>query len=84
MQTKNIPATAIMVVTKKGAAYTGNSGSMHNTARTWVWVQAHLAKNPTTTRGQLFTTLQNTNGKLPFSHPCFVRYALGAGWLAAK
>jgi len=68
-----------MVVTKKGAAYQGNAGSTHNTARTWQTVQAFLAANPKATRAQLFTHLQTTH-----NHGCFVAYALSRQWLAAK
>ena len=79
MQTRTIPATAIMVVTKKGANYVGNAGSTHNTAATWQLVQAHLAANKSCTRAQLFTLLQGKR-----NHGCFVAYALSRQWLAAK
>lgn len=79
INTKAIPANAVLQVTPKGALYTGNTGSMHNTALTWASVQAHLKANPNTTRAQLFTHLQSTR-----NHACFVAYALGRGWLAPK
>ena len=79
MQTRNIPATAIVSVTSKGAKYSGNAGSTHNTAATWALVQAHLKANPKCTRGQLFKLLQAER-----NHGCFVAYALSSGWLAAK
>ena len=79
MQTRNIPQTAVMVVTKKGLNYMGNTGSTHNTARTWQTVQTFLAANKSATRAQLFTHLQAQH-----NHGCFVAYALSSGWLAAK
>ena len=79
VNTKAIPANAVMVVTKSGAAYKGNPNSTHNTAATWQLVQKHLKANPKTTRSQLFTLLQSER-----NHACFVQYALGNGWLGVK
>ena len=78
MQTKTIPATAIVSIAK-GCTYKGNANSQDNTALTWKLVQSHLAENPKTTRGQLFSLLQ-----VERNHASFVRYALGRGWLVAK
>ena len=79
MQTTTIAGNAILQVTKKGAIYTGNAGSRHNTARTWGLVQKHLKAHPKTTRQQLFALLQTQ-----YNHACFVQYALQRGWLAPK
>jgi len=78
MQTKNIPTTAIVTIAK-GCTYQGTVNSQDGTAATWQLVQKHLAANPKTTRGQLFTLLQTNR-----NHASFVRYALGRGWLVAK
>ena len=79
INTKAIPATAIVSVSKSGAAYKGSANSTHNTAATWELVQQHIKANPKCTRAQLFTLLQTER-----NHACFVAYALGRGWLSAK
>jgi len=79
MNTKEIATTAIVTITKKGQTYRGNPNSRDNTAATWELVKTHLAANPKTTRGELFTLLQTER-----NHASMVTYALSRGWLAAK
>ena len=79
INTKVIKPTAIIGVTALGVLYKGSKNSTHNTAQTWEVVNTYLKANPKCTRAQLFTHLQ-----VERNHACFVTYALGRGWLAAK
>lgn len=67
----------IMVALNPAKPYKPRKNTMHNTQRTWQFVQQLLANGPIT-QASLTQQLQ-----AKYNHPCFVKYAIGRGWLTA-
>ena len=74
ISTKGIAGTALITIAP-GTKYTGNTGTRHNTARSFAALKQFLASGPQT-RNACNSMLKNAYG-----HGCFVAHLLGTGVL---